>query len=70
MEKKELKEELKENELDQVSGGYPKLYPKLRKLNQDEWERREFLRKKHQMHNTQSSVDEAGSVVLGRRRKF
>ena len=66
MEKKELKEELKENELDQVSGGYPKL----RKLNQDEWERREFLRKKHQMHNTQSSVDEAGSVVLGRRRKF
>lgn len=67
MEKKELKEELKENELDQVSGGYPKLHPKLRKLNQDEWERREFLRKKLQMHNTQSSVDEAVSEELGRR---
>ncbi len=67
MEKKELKEELKENELDQVSGGYPKLFPKLRKLNQDEWERREFLRKKLRMHNTQSSVDEAVSEELGRR---
>ncbi len=60
MEKKEIEAE----ELDQVSGGYPKLFPKLRKLNQDEWERREFQRKKLQMHNTQSSVDEAGSEEL------
>jgi bacteriocin-like protein len=66
MEKKELKEELKENELDQVSGGYPKLFPKLRKLNQDEWDRLQ-LRKKL---NTQSSVDEVGSEEVGRRRKF
>ena len=58
------KKELKENELEQVSGGYPKLPTKLRKLNQYEWERREFLRKKFQMHNTQSSVDEAGSEGL------
>ena len=64
------KKEIEAEELDQVSGGYPKLFPKLRKLNQDEWERREFLRKKLQMHNTQSSVDAAGSEELDRRRKF
>ena len=66
MEKKEIEAE----ELDQVSGGYPKLFPKLRKLNQDEWERREFLRKKLQMHNTQNSVDEAGSEELAGKRVF